>query len=473
MVAKWDASKICATRESEIRVDRRWKDYPLHVFDVSDINALVQAIGYLKFITDGKVYFRGQSKIYENQGRIFPLPSLLRSSVWEKTPIDEKDAAAVDDAARERIYKIISLAGEWPASLNVGNRKERVLLQDDTMVGNDNLACWDVPLYTVEPLLQHYGMETRWLDLTESLPYALFFGLVRYGSKIAVSDADVADPTNVHVLGAYEDARRRSCLSPVFQNIPVYIPDVDDYPQYANYVYLYAISPGAPLPSLTDEDTGMRRKGLSRYSGGYVIDMREAVPSFYLRPHAQHGLLWLPDKSVAGAERDDGIGDVQACVFRIPTEAVLRWLRAAEMFSPSGIYPPLRCRALPSATEHVCLAADSISNMSYEFERVCVTDDAKRSSGPRMQLAMQLDAESSTMERSFSGDLHLDDVDRGFLQWEKQLFLLKHGINASGRSNKDVNDAIKWFGRLQNYITADTLFRDLLGEANYGMEVKQ
>lgn len=198
MVAKWNASKICATRESEIRIDRRWKDYPLHVFDVSDINALIQAIGYLKFITDGKVYFRGQSRIYENQGRIFPLPSLLRRSVWKNTSVDEKDAAAVDDAARDRIYKIISLAGEWPASLDVRNCKERILLQNDTMMGNDNLACWDVPLYTVEPLLQHYGMETRWLDLTESLPYALFFGLVRYGSRIAVSDADVADPTNVH-----------------------------------------------------------------------------------------------------------------------------------------------------------------------------------------------------------------------------------------------------------------------------------
>lgn len=216
----------------------------------------------------------------------------------------------------------------------------------------------------------------------------------------------------------------------------------------------------------------MRRKGLSRYSGGYVIDMREAVPSFYLRPHAQHGLLWLPDESVAGAEQDDEIGDVQACVFRIPTEAVLRWLRAAEMFSPSGIYPPLRRRALSSATEHVYLAADSISNMSCEFERVCITDDAKRLSAPRMQLTMQFDAKLSTMERSFSGNLQLADVDRGFLQWEKQLFLLKHGINTSGRSTKDVEDAIKWFGRLQNYITADTLFRDLLGKANYGMETK-
>ncbi|KAB8294579.1 FRG domain-containing protein [Bifidobacterium avesanii] len=351
------------------------------------------------------------------------------------------------------------------------NYGERILLQQDVMIGSgeDGLVCHEVPLYAVEPLLQHYGSETRWLDLTESLPYALFFGLVRYGKPITVPQLNPGSES-VAVGSGYAKARE-SCLSPIFQNIPVYIPDTVDFPQYSDYVYLYAISPGTPLPSLSDSDSSLRRKGLSRYSGGYVIDMREAVPSFYLRPHAQHGLLWLPSESVVSATGKDMVDGAQVCVFKIPAAAVLRWLSSAGMFAPSSIYPPLRHNARSSGREHITLSAESVARMSLNIEHVRDTKDPKQSKEPGTRILLEFDDETSTMERSFSDGQKLRDVDRGFLQWEKRLYRLQY----EGRphfGNAENKKALKRFGRLQNYITADTLFRDFLGDGTFGMEAK-
>lgn len=281
----------------------------VHVVKVNTIHALIQAVGYLKSQSEGPVFFRGQSRVHQSS---VPLPSALRGG---------KDYVR----QRENIYAIIRNCGNWPDDLS-GIWGDDTLLSTEKMIGGHCLIGWDVPLFAFEPLLQHYGLETRWLDLSDSLPYALFFSLVRYGRQISMGQYD---PAELHSRTPTENI---SSLSFVVKNIPVAVPGNGiSFRLSPESIYLYAISPG---PEMIDTDAMNAGKGIRQYRNGYVIDMREAIPSDYLRPHAQHGLLFKPDK--------DSIGDIAFTIFELDTREVEGWLGHGGMFSVDSIYPPLR-----------------------------------------------------------------------------------------------------------------------------------
>lgn len=106
---------------------------------------------------------------------------------------------------------------------------------------------------STEPLLQHYGIRTRWLDLVDSIPHALFF------------------------------ATHRLARSPFRPNTYTYLPSP------GGQGLLYIVDVGA-LRSYAF--ARQRAAGLFRTDwGGLVCDLRRAKPGLALRPHAQHG--WL------------------------------------------------------------------------------------------------------------------------------------------------------------------------------------
>jgi len=57
----------------------------------------------------------------------------------------------------------------------------------------------------------------------------------------------------------------------------------------------------------------------------------KAVPSFYLRPHAQHGLLIKPQSNDS---------EMQLAALQIPLPRALEWLGSSVLLSPFGLYPP-------------------------------------------------------------------------------------------------------------------------------------
>jgi hypothetical protein len=174
-------------------------------------------------------------------------------------------------------------------------------------------------------MLQHYGLETRWLDLTDSLPYAFFFSLAKYGPTMSAGQYDVEK------MKTRQPTSNASSLSLVMKNIPVGVEE--SYSQSADgsqFVFLYALSPGKEVDSA---ESCLFCKGLKRFESGYVIDMRAAVPSVYLRPHAQHGLLFKQENSANSAEY---------CIFRLRVDEVRNWLGKGLLFNVRSIYPPLR-----------------------------------------------------------------------------------------------------------------------------------
>lgn len=305
---QWTPTAVALCRRSEMRVVTD----PTHgddLVEVDTVEALVQAVGYLKSQTEGQVHFRGQTR---HHGPGCPLPQASRPPLL---------------TTRERIYETIALGARY-SSLNPS---DEVLLSAERPGGKHHLLAGDLPLYVVEPMLQHYGLVTRWLDVTDSLPHALLFGLLTYEKlPFATKPQDPQDP---RTLGHQ--------ASPFLTNEKVTRVDPD------GHSYLYALSPGSFRRfSISDRDDALR--GLSEHTQGHVIDMRVAAPSMFLRPHAQHGLLIKPKPETLNADPMRPRCSLLTVVFRIKRSLLLAWVGDGQLFDIQRTYPPVR-RPDPSA----------------------------------------------------------------------------------------------------------------------------
>ncbi len=97
-----------------------------------------------------------------------------------------------------------------------------------------------------------------------------------------------------------------------------------------------------PMAYVAVLDTGrLRSTGIPGYSIGdqsRIVDLRYAVPSVYLRPHAQHGVLVAPVKLMPG---DDGaLTQRVAAYIEITLNDALAWLGSGVMTSPFVLFPP-------------------------------------------------------------------------------------------------------------------------------------
>ncbi|NOK09079.1 FRG domain-containing protein [Corallococcus exercitus] len=222
--------------------------------EVKSYHALVRTIGYCWFRSESSVLLRGQTKCYRSLA-----PSASRST---------------DPAG---------LIGSMDAFL-------------DRFRAATNFDTGPIFQRTTEPTLQHYGLRTRWLDLVDSIPHALFFATHRL------------------VTSPFDPSKKAYIKSPKGEGV-IYVIDVGDITP--------ASVAGSTIPGLFDTDWG-----------GTVCDLRRAKPSHALRPHAQHG--WLcrgPDGKLDLWDR------VILRIFFNVADA-RPWIDGALSVEPEGMFPP-------------------------------------------------------------------------------------------------------------------------------------
>jgi hypothetical protein len=119
----------------------------LPVFHIKSYHTLIQFVGYAKYINRsiGNVYLRGQHNLYDSI-----IPSIFRN--------------------------ISNLGGFHNRNQHI---KEFVTKCSDKMELIRNLD-----EIVKEPILQHYGIGTRWIDLVDNLWIALWFGSYSWHTKI-------------------------------------------------------------------------------------------------------------------------------------------------------------------------------------------------------------------------------------------------------------------------------------------------
>lgn len=238
----------------------------LEVFDAPTSHSLIQAAGYLKYNLAKKrgqgVFFRGQSRLYKTLS-----PTLLR--------------------------------GIKDGSLNVHRRELLGELLESIAVEGSALRAVDSDCH--EPLLQHYGIRTTWLDVVDNIWIALWFA--------CHSARSVGWPEE------YLHFEKR---------IPN--PRVDQ--EYA-YVLLLASAYSTPVPDMP---------GRFKDDRSETIDLRTAVPSHFVRPHAQHGLL-VRRLSNTGQPVSDQL-PLHVGTIRVRLEAALDWLGDATTLTTHSLFPP-------------------------------------------------------------------------------------------------------------------------------------
>ena len=224
----------------------------IKVYDIETVHDLTQFIGFGKYMNNQNcnVFLRGQTDLYNG----FLIPSLYR---------DRTKLETITAKYNQRMNKL-------KADIDSFSQYDRCVL---------------------EPLLQHYGVKTTYLDLVDNVWVALWFALHQTKSE----------SINSH-----------------------------EYVYYSNnsnpYSYILLVA--------TDAINVSDRNGVYEGTTTRLVDLRKALPSYFLRPHAQHAYML---KKKGEAESD--YSDLIIGIAKIPTELGFKWIGTSEFLSVSTLFP--------------------------------------------------------------------------------------------------------------------------------------
>jgi hypothetical protein len=246
------------------------KKLGIPVVEAKSFHRLNQIVGYAKYVNgqDGNIYFRGQSNIYASC-----LPSLLRSGRSD-------EVSKRKGASHRKIEKL---------SVFLKSAKSQVPLISKV----DDIF--------IEPLLQHYGINTRWLDLVDNVWVAIWFGLHEYKSvqsKKVVNQKNPFTRDYVHVI------KRKD-----------------------GYMYLLLVHSDATQSKAPGYFVGKETK---------LVDLRIGCPPAFLRPHAQHGLLaFIRSTNVA----DHNFYKRTVGIVKIAVPDAWEWMGGGNLLTHANMYP--------------------------------------------------------------------------------------------------------------------------------------
>ena len=149
----------------------------------------------------------------------------------------------------------------------------------------------------VEPMLQHYGVKTTSIDLVDNVWVALWFGL--YCAE-----------------GVFAGGRENLYYSVSKKQVAYIILMATDA--------IYSIDKGI-------------------YEGEYtrLVDLRKAVPSYFVRTHAQHALILnrLVDNNSVITQKDIDLSDLIVGIAEIPVIKGIEWIGNNKLMSVGTLFP--------------------------------------------------------------------------------------------------------------------------------------
>lgn len=246
------------------------------IFEVSDYRALNQLIGYAKFLnTDyGDVYYRGEVQLHQSL-----LPSISRKSNSYKyeNALNTVIRKAIADSRFANTAKLSGFKGK----------------------GN--------PALIVEALLQHYGYSTHFIDLVDNHWIALWFGVNEF--------------KKIKNLSEYCCYQRRVIN-------PIELATAED-PEAGIYQYMLLVA--------VDNNAAPVERGIYVGNETITIDLRSSLPSIFLRPHAQHGLVVRRNIHETGESFD--IASNVVSIVRLRIDNVLSWMGSGNLLESANLFP--------------------------------------------------------------------------------------------------------------------------------------
>ena len=144
----------------------------------------------------------------------------------------------------------------------------------------------------LDPLLQHYGIKTNQIDVVDNIWVALWFAL--HETK--------CETINSHEYVYYYDTTKEFC-------------------------YILLLASDAVIMSPT-------HMGVYEGNTTRLVDLRKALPSYFLRPHSQHAYM-LKKLDYAPADYSDLIIGIA----KIPTRLAFKWIGSNDLLTVNSLFP--------------------------------------------------------------------------------------------------------------------------------------
>ena len=159
----------------------------------------------------------------------------------------------------------------------------------------------------IEGMLQHYGIKTRFIDLVDNHWVSLWMGNYRN--------------CETKRIAKYYHYYKREIQ---------FLDFINNNETLFQYILLVAI-PNADM----EEVDGVK------ISDNFIeVDLRKALPSVFLRPHAQHGIVVrkkMPEEKCAD---DYDLASQVIGILRIRIDMASLWLGNGELLSQANLFPP-------------------------------------------------------------------------------------------------------------------------------------
>lgn len=159
----------------------------------------------------------------------------------------------------------------------------------------------------IEGMLQHYGINTRCIDAVDNHWIALWFGLNKYHSEYIGKNV-YSSYTN-RIQNAYQ----------IFDNMKI------AETSYYQYIILIAV------------DQGEEKRGVIWGEDMITIDLRAALPSTFLRPHAQHGIVLK--RRLHDCSCDFDISKNVVGILKMRNDLAASWLGDGELVKFRNLFP--------------------------------------------------------------------------------------------------------------------------------------
>lgn len=282
--AKITSQKLRVADTHFVKMFQFKNGHEVPIFDIESMHGLNQIIGHSKFNNRnyGRVYYRGQCDLYDSL-----MPSLFRGC--KKTRVFED---------LNRIIKSIINDKDLSRELHLDKMDKKEFAASTIKV---------------EGILQHYGLPTRYLDLVDNHWVALWIGNNRFEEK--------------RWKNKYCHFVQRELL---FEDVA---STAGSFPLEDKNLYQYILLLALQYPASNEE-------GISISNNHIIVDLRQALPSVFLRPHAQHGLVTRNKVSTETSVDCYDMSSSVVCILRLRIDRVSRWLGTGLMLTQDNLFPP-------------------------------------------------------------------------------------------------------------------------------------
>ena len=170
--------------------------------------------------------------------------------------------------------------------------------------------------YIIESLMQHYVGFTRFLDVVDNHWVALWMGLqdfVMHGNDSEYCYCKERIMPLGDVFESYVNSR--------------IVPDKDIY----EYILLMAMPYATETP----------KRGIVETDEFVEVDLRKALPSIFIRPHAQHALV-IKRREKQNPNSDAKFYDMSSqvvAILRIRVDRAKEWLGNGKLLTKENIFP--------------------------------------------------------------------------------------------------------------------------------------